>query len=771
MPKRILIDAVYPEETRVVIHENNLIQEFDYEAASKKQIKGNIYLAKITRVEPSLQAAFIEYGADKHGFLPFSEIHPDYFQVPVNDRKVSVTVNQDDNENVNISDEDNGLPIQLQSIEPPVFSQEDSEEEIVHVKDINGNFAAKINYEELILNDVDEDIKYEPSTALEQISVEKLESSSSIVTEVDENISDEDNEDLRGKQNNPYRNHRIQDVIKKNQVILIQVIKEERGNKGATFTSFISLAGRYCVLMPNSERQGGISKRIDDIEDRKRLKSIIDGLNTPTGASVIVRTAGAAKSKVDIKRDYDYLVRLWNSIREHIITSKAPAFIHAEGDLIKRTIRDLYDDSIDEILVQGDLAFKKAKDFIKMIIPTHASKVKQYKSKTPIFCRYQIDDQLSALYSPIAHLDSGGYIVINQTEALIAIDVNSGKSTSERNIEETATKTNLEAVYEIGRQLRLRDLSGLVVIDFIDMLEIRNRRLVEKALKETLQFDRAKIQMGSISSFGLLEMSRQRLRPSFIETNTVQCPHCNGKGIVRASESNAVLILRTIESEIHKSDFESVSIFAHPEVVIYMLNNKRNDIGAIEVRYNTKLIFCQDNNATGDSFGIERVKRVVNTAKGAIPINIEPIYDDGSIQAEEEQFKAKKRNWKSPKNIKVDEPKVSIESNVEVIDEGESFNRKVSRIGGRRDRRNIKKRVEPSHKEPNIIEQASVIMPVSDDSTNDMAVLEKKLKNNRRPYRSKRLNRSPKNNPEQKDPVTKTESGSLLKGLWKRITE
>ncbi len=638
MSKVILIDAAYPEETRVVIHENNLIQDFDYEALAKKQIKGNIYLAKVTRVEPSLQAAFIEYGGGKNGFLPFNEIHQDYFHIPVSDRK--------NNEDVVVSEQVETNKIEINHTLKPIDPPKISEEEPVNVQEI-------------------------APQAFEDNANGELAHSELSDTE---DIIDDDDGSVYVKRNhssyNPYKSYRIQEVIKKNQVILVQAIKEERGNKGASFTSYLSLAGRYCVLMPNSDKQSGVSKRIDDFEDRKRLKSIIAGLKVPTGVSVIVRTAGFGRNQAEIVRDYDYLVRLWNNIREHVLSSKAPSFIHAEGDLIKRTFRDLYDSSIDEVLIQGKDSFKKAREFVKMIIPAHMNKIKQYTNKVPIFSKYQIDGQISALYSPIAELKSGGYIVINQTEALISVDVNSGRSTSERNIEETATKTNMEAAYEVARQLKLRDLSGLIVIDFIDMLESRNRRLIEKAMRDALKNDRAKIQIGLISNFGLMEMSRQRLRPSFIEANTLKCAYCNGKGVIRSPEANTLLILRTVENEICKGDYEIANVYVHPDVALYMLNNKRSEIEAIEVKYRTKILFYQDHKSTNDSFSIERVRKAV-AAKDNVPINVDPIYDDGSIIDEEEvvilepvkQAKPAKRNWrqkiaKTPANLEVAEQKL-----------------------------------------------------------------------------------------------------------------
>ncbi|AIL64846.1 Ribonuclease E [Rickettsiales bacterium Ac37b] len=620
MQKKIFVDANNTNDIRVVVYENNLIQEYDDEAAIRKQIKGNIYLAKVTRVEPSLQAAFIDYGAEKHGFLPFAEIHPDYYQIPLADRQGTSEESSDTNDY-----EREDIRYQVRAITPPEYSNEDENEELESTTDIVANDDNS--------SDKNIDTNFSDNNILQD---EDFSQSEEII---DNKVSDSIEEELEESRNNVrntlYKQYKIQDVIKRNQVILVQVIKEERGNKGASFTSYISLAGRYCVLMPNAARQGGVSRKINNFEDRKRLKLIIDDLSIPDGSSVIIRTAGSNKTKIAIRRDYNYLVRLWNSIRETTLTATTPAFIHAEGDLIKRTIRDLYDDSISEILIHGEQVYKTAKDFMKIIIPSHTNKVKQYKGKSPIFCRYNIEEQIASLYNPVVQLSSGGYLVINHTEALIAIDVNSGKSTSERNIEETAFKTNIEAAYEIARQLRLRDLSGLIVIDFIDMVELRNRRLVEKAFKESLQFDRARIQVSMISSLGLLEMSRQRLKPSFMEINTTKCEACNGKGSVRTVNAQTEMILRTIENEVYKGSFsDAINVYAHFDVISYILNHKRNDVLKIEKQYSLKIYFKVDIAIlnTPDSFSIEKVDLSLSR-ESTIPISIAPEY--GNITDEE----------------------------------------------------------------------------------------------------------------------------------------
>lgn len=562
MPKRLLVDAVYPDEVRVAITDNGRVEEFDYETSNKKQIKGNIYLAKVTRVEPSLQAAFVEYGGDKHGFLPFSEVHPDYYQIPVSDRKRLMEEVWEEN---------------AKSKKP--YKEEEGDDEVL------GNEEKENN-----VNDSNESDDEE---------------------EVDIISGDEDDfeeEDIYLNKKELARRYKIQEVLKRNQVILVQVIKEERGNKGASLTTYIALAGRYCVLMPNNARQGGVSRRITSYETRKKLKSLISNLEIPDGASVIIRTAGSGRTKSEINRDYDYLVKLWNSIRELTLSSSAPAFVHAEGDLVKRSIRDMYDQTIDEVLVSGSDAYQMAKGFMKMIMPSHAAKVKHYRAKMPLFAKYDVESQLVDLYKPIATMPSGGYVVINTTEALISIDVNSGRSTSERNIEETAVKTNIEAAYEIARQMKLRDLSGLIVIDFIDMMQAKNRRTVERAFRDALQGDRAKLQLGRISIFGLLEMSRQRLRASFFEVHMTTCSHCSGKGYVRSLETTSVLMMRAIEAEIYRGGAKAVNIYASNHFIMYILNYRRDLIHNIERKHKIHLFFHADEEAGPDGFAIEKTK-------------------------------------------------------------------------------------------------------------------------------------------------------------------
>ncbi len=541
MPKRILIDATHVEETRVVVLENGRVSEFESETSIKKQLKGNIYLAKITRVEPSLQAAFVEYGEDRHGFLPFSEIHPDYYNIPVADKQELLRSLR--NEGGSDDDEDDA---------PKKNSDDDAEVALV---------------------------------------------------------SEGEEENAIKKPSDLYRKYKIQEVMKRNQIILVQVEKEERGNKGASLTTFLSLAGRYCVLMPNSLRKGGVSRRIDSYEDRKRLKLIISDLKIPDEAGIIIRTAGSKKDAADIKGDYDYLANLWNDIRQATLKSTAPAFIHAEGDIIKKTVRDMYNETVDELLIEGKDAYETAKTFMKTVMPSNLPKIKAYRNKVPIFSRYKVEEQIAALYDFEVSLESGGSIVINPTEALISIDVNSGRSTSQRNIEETALSTNLEAAYEIARQLRLRDLSGLIVADFIDMMDVRNRKAVERALKEAFANDRAKIQIGRISIFGLLEMSRQRLRASFLEVNSMVCSHCKGAGVVKATESTAVTVLRAIENEVSRGSVcEAAEVFVTSSVAIYILNNKRPALAEIEERYQVKVIINIDETLGTDGFSIDKIR-------------------------------------------------------------------------------------------------------------------------------------------------------------------
>jgi len=539
--KKMLIDSTHPEETRVVILNGNRLENFDVEVESRKQLKGNIYLAKVTRVEPSLQAAFVDYGGNRHGFLAFNEIHPDYYQIPVADREELI----EEQKAAEKADEE---------------SREDS---------------------------VDEETN-EEGEAVETLGGDESE-------EVEE----------RRPTTTPRKRYKIQEVIKRRQILLIQVVKEERGTKGAALTTYLSLAGRYCVLMPNTARGGGISRKITNAADRKKMRTILADLGIPDGMAVIMRTAGINRTKAEIKRDYEYLFRLWDQIRNETLQSTAPCLIHEEANLIKRSIRDQYSRDISEVLVEGEEGYRFAKDFMKLLIPSHAKRVKRYDEKDmPLFQRNQVEGQLDAMLTPIVHLKSGGYIVINPTEALVAIDVNSGRATRERNIEETALKTNLEAAEEVSRQLRLRDLAGLIVIDFIDMEVRRNNVQVERRLKECMAEDRARIQIGRISHFGLLELSRQRLRPSLMETNFETCVHCNGMGVIRSIESTALSVLRAIEEESsqHKSGLMTIKL--PTAVALYLLNHKRSALQTIEERESIQISVDNDDSLIQPDFSI-----------------------------------------------------------------------------------------------------------------------------------------------------------------------
>ena len=564
MPLRMLIDTTQPEETRVVVHNGDRIEEFDYEVDSRKQLKGNIYLAKITRVEPSLQAAFVDYGGNRHGFLPFSEIHPDYYRIPVADRKKLVDAEEaalsdaDDDEEVEAR---GGVPV------PDGVPLPDGVE-----TPANGEAMAQDAVAEAALSEADDD---------EGPEVKQIDTTESV-----DSVGGDDIEDAERRRAQMLRRYKIQEVIKRRQILLVQVTKEERGNKGAALTTYLSLAGRYCVLMPNTNKGGGISRKISNTNDRRRLKKVLAELEIPKGIAVIVRTAGSQRSKAEIRRDYEYLMRLWNEIRETTFSSKAPALIYEEANLIKRAIRDLYSREMEEIIVDGEEGYKAAKSFMKSLMPSHAKRISLFKdSGSSLFQHYRIERHIEAMHSPMVTLRSGGYIVLNTTEALVAIDVNSGKATRERNIEETALKTNLEAAEEIGKQLRLRDLAGLIVIDFIDMEEMRHNREVERRLKEALRLDRARIQLGRISHFGLLEMSRQRLRPSLFESSNSPCPHCEGTGFIRTTESLALQILRVVEEDALRRGAGVVTITVPTELALYLLNQKRPQIIDIETRH------------------------------------------------------------------------------------------------------------------------------------------------------------------------------------------
>ena len=583
MAMRMLIDARHPEETRVAVLKGNRIEEFDFESAEHKQIKGNIYLAKVTRVEPSLQAAFVDFGGNRHGFLAFSEIHPDYYQIPQADREALIAeerahaeeeaaLRAAEEEEEDAAEGDIGDDDDISSVEEIDTSETD---DIATLED--GHFAngddedAEASMREDIEDSASDDQRTRRGRTRRQGA------SRGRAKEMDE---------LKAKRQALRRRYKIQDVIQRRQVLLVQVVKEERGNKGAALTTYLSLAGRYCVLMPNSSHGGGISRKIAGASDRRRLKQIVNELTLPRSMGLIVRTAGLQRNKTEIKRDFDYLARLWDEIREKTLASSAPAMIHSDSDLVKRAIRDIYNREIEEVIVEGDEGYRAAREFMKLLMPSHVRRVKQYADPVPLFQRYGAEDQLSAMYDPVVQLKSGGYLVINPTEALVSIDINSGRSTKEHGIEATALNTNLEAAREIARQLRLRDMAGLVVIDFIDMEYGSNVRKVEKAMKEALKNDRARIQVGRISSFGLMEMSRQRLRTGVLEATTRACPHCDGTGLVRTASSAGLSALRLIEDEASKGKGTVITLSASTEAAIYLLNAKRADLAEIEERYN-----------------------------------------------------------------------------------------------------------------------------------------------------------------------------------------
>ena len=582
MGKRMLIDATHAEETRVVVVNGTRLEEFDVETSTKKQLKGNIYLAKIVRVEPSLQAAFVDYGGNRHGFLAFSEIHPDYFQIPLADRKIL------------LAEQHEAMRHNATASSADFTDTEENGEQ-------DGELSAPVNHEGETSEGMSE-IVHSNGLPFQ----ETTETRRPLRAE-----NDEDNEEHE-RSHRSFRNYKIQDVIKRRQIVLVQVVKEERGNKGAALTTYLSLAGRYCVLMPNTARGGGVSRKITNVADRKRLKAITTELNIPEGMAVIVRTAGSERTKPEIRRDYEYLLRLWDSIRGLTLRSVSPSMVYEEANLIKRSIRDLYTRDIEEILVDGEEGFHLAKDFMRMLTPSHVKRVQLFQEPgVPLFHRFQVEQQLDAMHNPVAQLKSGGYLVINQTEALVAIDVNSGRSTKERHIEETAVKTNCEAADEIARQLRLRDLAGLVVIDFIDMEEPRNNHTVERRMKEAMRFDRARIQLGKISPFGLMELSRQRLRPSLMENTFQPCPHCGGTGLIRSTESSAMYVLRAIEEEGLKFRSAELIMTVHSSIALYLLNQKRGDLLQMERNYGFHVILEGDDSLIPPTYRMDRVKSEV----------------------------------------------------------------------------------------------------------------------------------------------------------------
>jgi ribonuclease E len=663
----MLIDASHPEETRVVVQRGNRIDEFDYESASRKQLRGNIYLAKVTRVEPSLQAAFVEYGGNRHGFLAFSEIHPDYYQIPVADRQALLeeearfAESSEDEESGNGERRGGGGGRRgrrrrggnkARSAENGETIAEEASAESASGDEAGEDGAELADQAEDAETGADESAP-EEAAAVEasgngedsEDGIEDVErdEEQSHVEQVGGGGSTDTLEDMREQRRSfrPRRQYKIQEVIKRRQILLVQVVKEERGNKGAALTTYLSLAGRYCVLMPNTARGGGISRKITNSADRRRLKELASDLDVPEGMGVILRTAGASRTMPEIKRDFEYLMRVWEQVRETTLQSVAPTLVHEEGSLIKRSLRDLFGKEVDEAIVSGEDGFREARDFMKMLMPSQVKAIKAHREPQPLFTRYGVESQLDAMFQNTVTLRSGGYIVINPTEALVSIDVNSGRSTREHNIEDTALKTNLEAAEEVARQLRLRDLAGLIVIDFIDMEEHRNNRTVEKKLKDCLKNDRARIQVGRISPFGLLEMSRQRMRTGVLESSTTPCPHCGGSGFLRATSSVALLILRAIEDSLLKSAQFHLTVKTRTEVALYILNQKRLTLRGIEERFGVTVTIAADDSLHGTNYyTLERGEPAPEGGLRAIQAPVEAIEEDEILDGADDALEA-----------------------------------------------------------------------------------------------------------------------------------
>ncbi|SON56441.1 Ribonuclease E [Hartmannibacter diazotrophicus] len=679
MSNKMLIDATHPEETRVVVVKGQRVEEFDFESANRKQLRGNIYLAKVTRVEPSLQAAFVEYGGNRHGFLAFSEIHPDYYQIPVADRQALLDAEAEeareeaesqnnrrgrrprgrsrsrDNDAAANGKNTDESTVAASSDEPVVREAADEAEERSFdqgegvetfeagagtVSDDTANDEATGDADDTASGDAASDDEGEAVRARrddQHDDDDHDEDDASDEEDSVESVGAEDAlEELPERRKPRMRQYKIQEVIKRRQVLLVQVVKEERGNKGAALTTYLSLAGRYSVLMPNTGRGGGISRKITNPADRKRLKEVAQELEVPDGMGIILRTAGASRTKAEIKRDFEYLLRLWENVRDYTLKSSAPMLVYEEGSLVKRSIRDLYNKDITQVLVSGDEAYREAKDFMRMLMPSHAKNVQPYRDTAPIFARYSVEPQLDAMFSPQVTLRSGGYLVINQTEALVSIDVNSGRSTREHNIEDTAYQTNMEAAEEVARQLRLRDLAGLIVIDFIDMEEPRNNKAVERKLKDCLKNDRARIQVGRISHFGLMEMSRQRIRTGVLEGSTEVCPHCLGAGIVRSTESVALHVLRSLEDQLLKGVTHHLTIRTRTAVALYILNQKRKHLGELEERFGLTITISADEHMAGQHYVLERGEIITNPIPAPQFIHPDTVYPDDELDEVEE---------------------------------------------------------------------------------------------------------------------------------------
>ena len=757
MPKKMLIDATHAEETRVVVVEGNKVDEFDFESLNKRQLSGNIYLAKVTRVEPSLQAAFVDYGGNRHGFLSFAEIHPDYYQIPVADREALIA---EEEAYAKSLEEEASIAQQKKSRvrkrKTKVIAEEANNDEILTSKIIDNSntntsieeqtaeTSAEINSdptedigESNVNNDKSLDIHTDEDI---EANTEDARAEDDIIDDGIESVANEDiEEEVRPRKPRP-RRYKIQEVIKVRQILLIQVVKEERGNKGAALTTYLSLAGRYCVLMPNTARGGGISRKITNVQDRKKIKEITSELDVPKGAGLIVRTAGAKRNRDDILRDYEYLMRQWTQIRDVTLESIAPTQIYAEGDIIKRSIRDLYNNDIDEIIVDGERGFEAAKAYMTMLMPSHVKRVKQYKNKMPLYARYQVESYLGGMFNPTVQLKSGGYIVIGVTEALVAVDVNSGKATKESSIEKTALKTNLEAADEVARQLRLRDLAGLIVIDFIDMEERRNNISVEKRMKDKLKSDRARIQVGRISGFGLMEMSRQRLRPGMLEATTKECPHCLGTGLVRSDDSQALSILREIEEEAIRKRTKEIHATVPVGISNYLLNHKRENIALIESQYGISIIIEASSTMIGTEYDLEKRKtssRIIadvfdmpTALEMETAANIEVVKnseDDISLNNPEEDDKPKKRRRRRRRkprndetlqdktvdtetNIQTDDTKSIQENNKDTVQNTEELNQPVVTKSKRKPR--IKKSTEVEIIPEDITTEDNIVMEV-----------------------------------------------------------
>ena len=757
MPKKMLIDATHAEETRVVVVEGNKVDEFDFESLNKRQLSGNIYLAKVTRVEPSLQAAFIDYGGNRHGFLSFAEIHPDYYQIPVADREALIA---EEEAYAKSLEEEASIAQQKKSRvrkrKTKVIAEEANNDEILtseiidnsntntSIEEQTAETSAEINSD--LTEDIDEsNINNDKSLDIHtdediEANTEDARAEDDIIDDGIESVANEDiEEEVRPRKPRP-RRYKIQEVIKVRQILLIQVVKEERGNKGAALTTYLSLAGRYCVLMPNTARGGGISRKITNVQDRKKIKEITSELDVPKGAGLIVRTAGAKRNRDDILRDYEYLMRQWTQIRDVTLESIAPTQIYAEGDIIKRSIRDLYNNDIDEIIVDGERGFEAAKAYMTMLMPSHVKRVKQYKNKMPLYARYQVESYLGGMFNPTVQLKSGGYIVIGVTEALVAVDVNSGKATKESSIEKTALKTNLEAADEVARQLRLRDLAGLIVIDFIDMEERRNNISVEKRMKDKLKSDRARIQVGRISGFGLMEMSRQRLRPGMLEATTKECPHCLGTGLVRSDDSQALSILREIEEEAIRKRTKEIHATVPVGISNYLLNHKRENIALIESQYGISIIIEASSTMIGTEYELEKRKtssRIIadvfdmpTALEMETAANIEVVKnseDDISLNNPEEDDKPKKRRRRRRRkprndetlqdktvdtetNIQTDDTKSIQENNKDTVQNTEELNQPVVTKSKRKPR--IKKSTEVEITPEDITTEDNIVMEV-----------------------------------------------------------